>query len=213
MDRRDHWNRVYRTKALDSVSWYQRRPDVSLELIAACGVAKDAGIIDVGGGASLLVDYLLNLGYSKLAVLDVSGAALDTSRTRLEARAVAVEWFEADVTTFEPPHRYALWHDRAAFHFLTDSHDRGRYVATLRKSLKPGGTAIIATFALDGPPKCSGLDVVRYDEQSMAAELGAEFSLREVRREAHVTPGKAEQRFSYFRFERRSNVSKGDASL
>lgn len=202
MDRRDHWNRVYQTKAPDSVSWYQRHPDVSLELIAASGVAKDAGIIDVGGGASLLVDHLLNLGYSNLAVLDVSGAALDTGRTRLGVRAVAVEWFEADVTTFEPRHRYALWHDRAAFHFLTDAHDRSRYVATLRKSLKPGGTAIIATFALDGPPRCSGLDVVRYDERSIAAELGAEFALREVRREAHITPGKAEQRFAYFRFKR-----------
>jgi SAM-dependent methyltransferase len=202
MDRRDHWNRVYQTKAPDSVSWYQRRPDVSLELIAASGIAKDAGIIDVGGGASLLVDNLLNLGYSNVAVLDISGAALDTSRTRLGARAVAVEWFEADVTTFEPPHRYALWHDRAAFHFLTRTTDRASYVETLRKALTPGGTAIIATFALDGPPKCSGLDVVRYDERSIAVELGAEFELLEVRREAHVTPGKAEQKFRYFRFER-----------
>jgi SAM-dependent methyltransferase len=203
MDRRDHWNRVYQTKAPDSVSWYQRRPDVSLELIAASGIAKDAGIIDVGGGASLLVDHLLNLGYSNLAVLDISGAALDASRMQLGARAVAVEWFEADVTTFEPPHRYALWHDRAAFHFLTSTTDRASYVETLRKALTPGGTAIIATFALDGPPKCSGLDVVRYDEQSIAIELGAEFELLEVRQEAHVTPGKAEQKFRYFRFERR----------
>jgi 2-polyprenyl-3-methyl-5-hydroxy-6-metoxy-1,4-benzoquinol methylase len=204
MDRREHWNRVYQTRAPDGVSWYQRRPDVSLELIAASSIAKDAGIIDVGGGASLLVDNLLNLGYSNVAVLDISGAALDTSRTRLGARAVAVEWFEADVIAFETPHRYALWHDRAAFHFLTDARDRKSYVATLRKTLKPGGTAIVATFALDGPAKCSGLDVVRYDEQSIAAELGAEFALREVRREAHVTPGKAEQRFAYFRFKRHS---------
>lgn len=203
MNRREHWNHVYQTKAPDSVSWYQRRPDVSLELIAASGIAKDAGIVDVGGGASVLVDHLLELGYSNLAVLDVSGAALNASRSRLAARAAAVEWFEADATTFEPPHRYALWHDRAAFHFLTDAGDRARYVATLRRTLAPGGTAIIATFALDGPPKCSGLDVVRYDEQSIASELGAEFELREVRREAHVTPGRAEQQFRYFRFERR----------
>ena len=203
MDRREHWNRVYQTRAPDSVSWYQRRPDVSLELIAASGIAKDARIIDVGGGASVLVDHLLDLGYSKLAVLDVSGAALNASRSRLEARAAAVEWLEGDVTTFEPPHRYALWHDRAAFHFLTDAGDRARYVATLRRALNPGGAVIIATFALDGPPKCSGLDVVRYDERSIAAELGAEFELREVRREAHVTPGKAEQQFHYFRFGRR----------
>lgn len=203
MDRREHWNRVYQTRAPESVSWYQRRPDASLELIAASGIAKDAGIIEVGGGASLLVDHLLDLGYSNLAVLDVSGAALDASRARLGTRAAAVDWFEADATAFEPPHRYALWHDRAAFHFLTDAGDRASYVATLRKTLKPGGTAIIATFAPDGPPKCSGLDVVRYDEQSIAVELGGEFQLREVRRETHLTPGKAEQQFCYFRFERR----------
>lgn len=202
MNRREHWNRVYQTRAPDSVSWYQRRPDVSLELIAASGIAKDAGIIDIGGGASVLVDHLLDLGYTNLAVLDLAGAALNACRLRLGALAAAVEWFEADVTTFEPPHRYALWHDRAAFHFLTDAADRARYVATLRKTLKPGGTAIIATFALDGPPKCSGLDVVRYDEQSIAVELGDGFELRGVRREIHITPGKAEQRFSYFRFER-----------
>jgi len=203
MDRREHWNRVYQTRAPDSVSWYQRRPDVSLEMIAASGIARDAGIIDVGGGASVLVDHLLDLGYSNLAVLDVSRAALSASRSRLGARAAAVEWFEADVTTFEPPHRYALWHDRAAFHFLTDAGDRAHYVATLRRALNPGGAVIIATFAPDGPPKCSGLDVVRYDERSIAAELGAEFELREVRREAHFTPGKVEQQFRYFRFGRR----------
>jgi SAM-dependent methyltransferase len=203
MDRREHWNRVYQTRAPENVSWYQRRPDVSLELIAASGIAKDAGIIEVGGGASILVDHLLDLGYSNLAVLDVSGSALDVSRARLGARAAAVEWFEADVTAFEPAHRYALWHDRAAFHFLTDAGDRASYVATLRKTLKTGGTAIIATFAPDGPPKCSGLDVVRYDEQSIAVELGGEFQLLEVRRETHLTPGKAEQQFHYFRFERR----------
>jgi SAM-dependent methyltransferase len=203
MDRREHWNRVYRTRAPDSVSWYQRRPDVSLELIAASGIAQDAGIIDIGGGASVLMDHLLDLGYSNLAVLDVSGAALDASRSRLGARAGAIEWFEADVTAFEPPHRYALWHDRAAFHFLTSAADRASYMATLRKTLKPGGTVVLATFALDGPPKCSGLDVIRYDDQSITTELGPEFALREVRREAHATPGRTEQQFCYFRIERR----------
>jgi|ABSN01.1.fsa_nt_gi SAM-dependent methyltransferase len=200
MDRQHHWNRVYQTRSPDSVSWYQQHPDISLALIAAAGIAKDAGIIDVGGGASVLVDHLLELGYTNLAVLDLSGAALSASRSRVAARAAAVEWFEADVTSFEPPRRYALWHDRAVFHFLTDAGDRGRYVATLRKTLQPNGTVIIATFAPDGPPKCSGLDVVRYDEHAIVAELGAGFQLHEVRRETHVTPGKAEQRFNYFRF-------------
>ena len=203
-NRRDHWNRVYQSRTPENVSWYQRRPDLSLALIAASGVAEDARIIDVGGGGSVLVDHLLDLGYVNLAVLDLSGAALGASQARLGARAAGVEWHEADVTNFAPPHRYALWHDRAVFHFLTAAEDRARYVETLRNALEPNGAVVIATFAPEGPPKCSGLDVVRYDEKSIAAELGAEFRLQEVRRETHVTPWQAEQRFNYFRFQRQS---------
>lgn len=201
MNRQEHWNQVYETKGPLDVSWYQRRPEVSLALIAAAGVSKDAGIIDVGGGASVLVDCLLDAGYTRLAVLDLSGVALNQSRVRLGARSAEVEWFEADVTTFMSPHRFSLWHDRAVFHFLTAADDRRGYVATLRQTLQPGGTVIIATFALDGPPKCSGLDIVRYDEPSILAELGPEFRLQEVRRETHVTPWESEQRFIYFRFQ------------
>jgi SAM-dependent methyltransferase len=177
MNRHEHWNQVYQTKGTDDVSWYQRRPDLSLALIAASGVSKDAGIIDVGGGASMLVDFLLDDGYTRLAVLDLSGVALSHSRTRLGARAGGVEWFEADVTSFEPPHRFGLWHDRAVFHFLTAADDRRGYISTLRRTLQPGGAVVISTFALDGPPKCSGLEVMHYDEQSILAELGAEFQL------------------------------------
>jgi SAM-dependent methyltransferase len=202
MNRQEHWNQVYQTKGTQDVSWYQRRPDLSLALIAASGVSKDTGVIDVGGGASTLVDFLLDDGYSRLAVLDLSGAALAHSRSRLGARAGAVEWFEADMTSFEPPHRFGLWHDRAVLHFLTVAEDQHGYVATLRRTLQPGGVAIISTFALDGPPKCSELDVRRYDEQSIQAELGAEFQLQEVRRETHITPWQSEQRFIYFRFQR-----------
>jgi hypothetical protein len=201
MNRQEHWNQVYQTKATDDVSWYQRRPDVSLALIAASGAGKDTGIIDVGGGASTLLDCLFDEGFTHLAVLDLSGVALGHSRSRLGARAGAVEWFEADVTSFEPPHRFGLWHDRAVFHFLTSADDRRGYVSTLRRTLQPGGAVVISTFALDGPPKCSGLDVVRYDEQSMLAELGAEFELKEVRRETHITPWQSEQRFIYFRLQ------------
>lgn len=204
MNRQEYWEQIYRTKSAHEVSWHQRRPDVSLALIAASGVSKDAGIIDVGGGASTLVDFLLDGGYTRLAVLDVSAAALCQSRARLGARAEAVEWFEADVTSFQPPHRFGLWHDRAMFHFLTLANDRRAYVATLRRTVQPGGAVIISTFALDGPPQCSGLEVVRYDEQSILAELGAEFQLREVRRETHITPWQSEQRFIYFRFQRRT---------
>jgi len=202
MDRKKHWERVFRDKAPDSVSWYQRHPEVSLALIAASGIDKDAGIIDIGGGASVLVDHLLDLGYRNLAVLDLSVAPMDSSRSRLGARAASVEWFAGDVTEFEPPRRFALWHDRALFHFLTDAEDLARYVSTLRKSLQPDGTAIIATFAPDGPPKCSGLDVVRYDEASIAHELGECLQLLEVRREMHMTPWQTAQSFNYFRFKR-----------
>lgn len=201
MNRQEHWNQVYKTKALQEVSWYQRRPDLSLEFIALSGLSKDAGIIDIGGGASTLVDSLLNDGYTRIAVLDLSGIALNHSRTRLGARSGQVEWFEADVTSFEPPHRFGLWHDRAAFHFLTAADDRHAYVATLRRTLQPGGTVVIASFALDGPPDCSGLQVMRYDEESILAELGAQFQLQEARREIHVTPWLSEQRFIYFRLQ------------
>jgi trans-aconitate methyltransferase len=198
-DRREHWERLWRNKAPEQVSWYQRDPAISLELIAAAGIAKDAGILDVGGGASLLVDRLLDLGHSNLAVLDVSAAALEACRARLGPRAAAVEWHLADVTGFEPRRNYALWHDRAVFHFLTGAEDRRRYVAVLRKALKPGGAVVIATFAPDGPSRCSGLEVMRYDEKSLGAEFGADFELREVRRETHKTPLDADQCFNYCR--------------
>ena len=204
MNHNAHWNQVYQAKDPGDVSWYQRRPDMSLALIGASGLSKDAGVIDVGGGASVLVDCLLDDGYTHIAVLDVSGAALNHSRTRLGARAGIVEWFEADVTSFEPPHRFGLWHDRAVFHFLTGADDRRGYLATLHRTLQPGGSVVISTFALDGPAKCSGLDVVRYDEQAMLAELGPEFELQEVRHESHITPWQSEQRFIYFRLQWRS---------
>ncbi len=201
MNRQQHWNQVYQTKGSQDVSWYQRRPDLSLALIAASGVSKDGGIIDVGGGASTLVDCLLEEGYTDLAVLDLSGEALALSRSRLGPRAGAVQWFEADVTSFEPPRRFALWHDRAVFHFLTAAADRRGYVATLRRTLESRGAVVISTFAPDGPPKCSGLEVRRYDEQALLAELGPEFHLLEVRRETHLTPWQSEQRFIYFRLQ------------
>ncbi len=200
MNDKQHWNQVYKTKDPHNVSWYQSRPELSLSLITASGVSKNSGIIDVGGGASTLVDCLMNAGYTRLAVLDLSDIALNHARTRLGTHASAVEWFRTDVTTFDPPHRYHLWHDRAVFHFLTDAKDREGYVTTLRRTLEPGGTVIIATFALDGPPKCSGLDTMRYDENSIVKELGSDFTLQEVRRETHITPWKSEQRFIYFRF-------------
>lgn len=193
----DHWNRVYTTRAVDAVSWYQAQPEISLELIAAADLPVDAPIIDVGGGASVLADCLLAQDRSALSVLDVSAAALANSRARLGANATKVQWIEADVREFEPMQRYALWHDRAVFHFLTDADDRAAYMATVRRSLNPHGHAVIATFALDGPARCSGLDVAHYDAMMLHAQFGDDFELLDSRRESHVTPAGAEQWFTW----------------
>ena len=202
MHRKEHWNQVYQTNAPDDVSWHQACPSSSLGLIKGSGIAKDQGIIDVGGGASVLVDCLLDEGFTKLAVLDLSGAALAITRGRLGSRAAAVQWFEADVTEFRSPEHFALWHDRAVFHFLTALADRTRYVESLKASLVLGGHVIIATFALDGLAKCSGLEVTRYDAADIGAQLGPEFCFHEQVNETHRTPWQTEQRFSYFRFQR-----------
>ncbi len=202
MTRQEHWNQVYLTKAPDEVSWHQTTPATSLQLIEAAGIAKDQGVIDVGGGVSVLVDCLLDAGFVRPAVLDISAAALAHARQRLGARADSVDWVVADVTEFTSGRQFALWHDRAVFHFLTALADRRKYVAAMQRALLPAGHVIIGTFALDGPAKCSGLDVVRYDAAAIAAELGAEFQLRGQRDETHVTPWSTEQRFSFFHFTR-----------
>lgn len=204
MNRKAHWEAVYRDNPADEVSWFQPRPETSLRLIAASGISPQDGVIDVGAGASLLVDCLLAEGYTNLAVLDISSAALAVARQRVGARAAAVRWLEADVTELRPAERFALWHDRAVFHFLTTRDERARYVEALKTALRPDGHVIIATFALDGPAKCSGLEVARYDATGLGAELGVEFHFREQVDEAHRTPWQTEQHFSYFRFERRS---------
>ncbi|MCC6821742.1 MAG: class I SAM-dependent methyltransferase [Verrucomicrobia subdivision 3 bacterium] len=205
--RKEHWNQVYQTKAPEDVSWFQTRPTTSLKLIEASGLQKDAGIIDVGGGASVLVDVLLDAGFTKLAVLDISVAALEHARQRLGKRASSVEWCEADVTKYDPTRRVGLWHDRAVFHFLTDKADRQNYVETLKRTLTDDGHVIIATFAIDGPLKCSGLEVARYDAPSICSELGPDFHLVEQMEETHTTPWDTTQKFSYFRFHRRKRAA------
>jgi SAM-dependent methyltransferase len=204
MNRQEHWNRIYQTKAPDDVSWFQTRPTLSLKFIANTGIARNDGVIDVGGGASTLVDGLLDAGFQQIAVLDISAAALEQSKRRLGERAAAVIWFEADMTKFRPAQTFALWHDRAVFHFLTDSEDRAKYVQTLKHVLTPGGHVIIATFAKDGPLRCSGLDIVRHDAAGIGAELGSEFRLVEQASETHITPWNSEQKFIYCRFARES---------
>lgn len=201
-ERKTHWEQVYRDKSPLQVSWYQAAPTLSGDLIRAARIAADAPLIDVGGGASTLVDWLLEQGYRDITVLDISAQAHAHAQQRLGERARNIQWIEADVTRFMPPHRYRLWHDRAVFHFLTEAADRARYRAALECALEPDGEAIIGTFAPGGPERCSGLPIVQYDAQRIQAELGAGFVLLETRAETHRTPAGKEQLFNFFRFGR-----------
>lgn len=193
-----HWEAVYAQRTPDSVSWFQPHAEHSLELIARAGLTRDAAIIDVGGGASTLADDLLARGYHDLTVLDLSAAALAAAQVRLGDDARRVSWVEADITAVDlPRQRYDLWHDRAVFHFLTDVAQRHAYVERVLQSVKPGGHVIVATFAEDGPDRCSGLPVMRYGADTLHAEFGAPFELLEHSRETHHTPGGAVQQFVY----------------
>lgn len=199
MNRKAHWENIYHSKSPLEVSWFQKEPQLSLQLISNTGLSTEAAIIDIGGGASVLVDRLLELGYKQLAVLDISTTALKYAKQRLGPAAQNIEWFEADITSFKAPHPFDLWHDRAVFHFLTEPDDRKRYIAVLRQILKPGGHLILAAFAIGGPTKCSGLDIVQYDAEKLLNELGAGFTLVEQLSETHITPDNQEQLFAYFR--------------
>lgn len=200
MNRKTHWENIYRNKSPLEVSWFQKEPELSLQLIRNSGFSTEAAIIDIGGGASLLVDRLFEHGFRRLAVLDISRAALSHAKQRLGRAAEQIEWFETDVTTFVPPHPFDIWHDRAVFHFLTDATDRKRYVETLKQTLKPAGNLILAAFTIGGPTKCSGLDIVQYDHKKLAQELGDGFTLAEQLSETHITPANQAQLFAYFRF-------------
>ncbi len=191
---------MYRSLAPTEVSWYQATPSKSLDLIRSTGLGVWEPIIDVGGGASSLVDHLLELGFRDVTVLDLSAAALAQVRSRLGPRADSVTLVEADVLEFVPSRRYALWHDRAVLHFLTDPDDQRRYAEVLRAALRPHGHVIIATFGPKGPLRCSGLDVVRYSPAQLAAMLGPELRLEEATEEGHRTPAGAIQEFVYCRF-------------
>ena len=186
------------TKPSDSVSWFQEHADQSLRLIHNTGLGKNAAIIDVGGGASLLVNDLVAEGYTDLTVLDLSSAALAVAKQHLGKNANAVHWMEGDITSVEfPAYRFDIWHDRAVFHFLTDPADRHAYVEQVMRSVRPGGHVIVATFAEDGPEKCSGLPVMRYQPETLHAEFGEAFLLVEHEKEAHHTPSDAVQQFVY----------------
>jgi 2-polyprenyl-3-methyl-5-hydroxy-6-metoxy-1,4-benzoquinol methylase len=198
MSAEQHWKNVYATKAATAVSWYAPHLARSLQLIEAAAPDREARIIDVGGGASTLADDLLDSGYHDVTVLDLSEEALETARARVGARASSLTWLSADITTATLPEaRYDVWHDRAVFHFLTDAEQRRRYVAQVVRAVKPGGHVIVATFGPDGPERCSGLDVVRYDADGLRAEFGSPFQKIGEARETHTTPWGSEQEFVY----------------
>ena len=192
-----HWQRIYETRRPTEVSWYEPVPERSLELIRATGIPLEAPILDVGGGASVLVDHLLASGYADVTVLDLSPAALEQARVRLGPLSRRVTWIVADITTFVPERRYVLWHDRAVFHFLLRPEEQRRYLAALRKGLAPHGHVVLATFGPEGPERCSGLAVQRYSAAALGALLGPGFQLRSSRIEQHRTPGGETQEFLY----------------
>ena len=208
MKRQDHWQHVYTTRATDEVGWYAPRLQTSIDWITKLGLSADSPIIDVGCGASTLVDDLLNAGYQSITALDISEQALSLAREQLSSESDLVTWLTADITTVElPAQEYELWHDRAVFHFLTEPEDRNSYRKNLLAALKPNGHVIIGTFAPEAPPKCSGLPVQRYSQQQLVDELGPEFALVNHLKEIHVTPGGIEQMYQYCQFRRLPEVN------
>jgi 2-polyprenyl-3-methyl-5-hydroxy-6-metoxy-1,4-benzoquinol methylase len=198
MDSQAHWQQVYETKAAADVSWYQEHPELSLAFIEGTGIALDAAIIDVGAGASTLLDHLVAKNYTDITLLDISDSALDVARVRMGATTARLTWLVGDITTLPlENHRYDVWHDRAVFHFLTDPVQQQRYVEQVLHAVKPGGHVIVATFALDGPQKCSGLNTARYDAASLHGIFGNHFDLIDSTHETHTTPWETEQRFVY----------------
>lgn len=200
-ERQAHWNEAYTTKAETKVSWYQQNPSRSLELITAAA-PRTGSVVDVGGGASNLADALLSNGYSDLTVLDISAVALELSKKRLGCLSAKIFWIVADITHWQPQRTWDVWHDRAVFHFLTDAEAQEAYIAALKRGTIVGSAVIMATFALTGPEKCSGLPVQRYSAATLAARLGPDFRLFSEAAETHPTPFGTTQKFSYAAFQR-----------
>jgi 2-polyprenyl-3-methyl-5-hydroxy-6-metoxy-1,4-benzoquinol methylase len=203
---KDHWEGVYTRKNTTEVSWYQSHPEHSLALVETAGRGSAASIIDVGGGASTLVDHLLAAGYRNVTVLDIAHGAIEQAKVRLGEQASRVTWLEGDITGYSPTRQFDIWHDRAVFHFLTNEEDRSSYLAVLNQALKPEGQVIIATFAENGPAQCSGLNVVCYTPETLSHVLGPAYRLVETGTEDHHTPHGGVQQFLYCRFCRAGNV-------
>ena len=203
-NQKDHWENVYQKHSPTEVGWYQAYPERSLKLIHNTGAGTDSSIIDVGVGTSKLSKHLLDQGYEKLAVLDISGNSIERAKSQIGEKSSEINWIEADVTKYSFMEQYDIWHDRAVFHFLTKAEDRKKYINSLNQALKLNGHLIIATFSLEAPTKCSGLSVVRYSPETLQSELGDNFILAEALVEAHVTPSGVKQNFIFCRFIKRA---------
>jgi 2-polyprenyl-3-methyl-5-hydroxy-6-metoxy-1,4-benzoquinol methylase len=199
-DRKKHWENVYQTKELKEVSWYQPTPITSLDFIKEFNVPKTAKIIDIGGGDSFLVDSLLDLGYTDVTVLDISSAAIERAKQRLAEKAQNVKWIVADAAAFNPIEKYDFWHDRAAFHFLTDEQDISSYLKIAEQNINSSGVLVIGTFSEDGPKKCSGINIKQYSESSMTERLKALFEKINCIRVEHHTPFDTTQNFVFCSF-------------
>lgn len=203
MNRKEHWEKVYTTKTASEVSWYQPVPGESLQFIKELQIPKDAAIIDIGGGDSLLADHLLTLGYTDITVLDISAAAIERAKQRLGSAAGSVKWIVEDITAFKPERQYDCWHDRAAFHFLTGEEEVNRYLAIAGSAISPGGKIIIGTFSENGPEKCSGLPVQQYSETSLTARIKKWFEKIRCVQKEHITPFNTIQQFIFCSFKKR----------
>ena len=196
-----HWDAAY-AQGVDTRSWFQLQPAMSLQMLDTAGVSARDSVLDVGGGASPLAGVLLGRGFAEVTVLDISATALQYARRRLGSRAGRVRWLTADVLTWRPRRRYQVWHDRAVFHFLTGSTDQRRYLHTLESATAAGAVAVFGCFALDGPQRCSGLPVARYGPRELAGQLGSDWTLIAQDREEHITPAGAAQPFTWAAFRR-----------
>ncbi len=201
-NRKEHWENIYQTKDLEDVSWYQPVPETSLAFFRKFDIPKSAKIIDIGGGDSLLVDHLLDLGYDDISVLDISEAAIDRAKKRLGDKASEVKWIVADAAYFEPTEKYDFWHDRAAFHFLTDDTDIEKYISTAKDSINPSGLLVIGTFSEKGPKKCSGIEIKQYSEQSLNDRFKDSFKKIDCMTDDHQTPFGTTQNFVFCSFKR-----------
>ena len=207
LSRKNHWEKVYKKKKTEEVSWYQLNPKTSVELILSLNPDKEDSIIDIGGGDSLLADNLIEFGFTRIFVLDISSGALEKSRNRLQKNREYLNWLHSDITDFKTDLKFHIWHDRATFHFLTDSKDIKKYVEAAEENIKPNGYMILSTFSMSGPNKCSGLDVKQYSEESIKRSFHNGFDLVKSLDEVHTTPSNVKQNFIYCILQRKSNDS------